>query len=130
MIPTPLSLLTSWFRTNPKNVWLIAGLVAVIAVLGGVYLKGRSDSHAKDEARRKVEVAAAMASAAKADVKAGDVVKAKAVVAAEQKEDLINAVAKAPDGIPDESSVRWGCEFVRQQTGRPSNSPACRAFDR
>lgn len=119
-----------WLRTNPKNVWLIAALVAVILVLGGVYLKGRDDQREKAEAARKVEVAAAIASHVKAGGRATEVVEAKAEAAAEQKEDLINAVAKAPDGLPDESSVRWGCEFVRQQTGRPSNAPACLALNR
>lgn len=125
----PLALMT-WFRTNPKNLWLIAGLVAVIAVLASVYFKGRGDAEKKAEASRKVEIAAAMASHAKAGTKATAVAQAKAEAAAEQKEELINAVSKAPDGLPDESSVRWGCEFVRQQTGRPSNAPECRALER
>jgi hypothetical protein len=119
-----------WFKTNPRNVWLIAGLLAALAVAGGLYMKGRGDADRKNEAARKVEVAAAIASHVKAGGKATAVVQAKAEKAAEQKEELINAVAKAPDGLPDESSVRWGCEFVRQQSGRPSDAPECRALVR
>jgi hypothetical protein len=123
----PLAVLT-WFRTNPRNVWLIAGLLAVIAVLAITYQRGRHDAAEKAAAARAVEVVAAIQVDARADTKGAAVALQKAQQAADRKEELIDAVAKAPDDLPDESSVRWGCELLRQQGKRPADIPECRAL--
>ncbi len=114
-----------YIKSNWRNLIVVALVVAAATFL---YVRGRHDAHAKDEARHKVEVAAALASNTKANAKAEVVTQQKAEIAAKQKEELTDAVAKAPDGLSDESSVRWGCQLMRQQGGRPSDVPACRAL--
>lgn len=117
-----------WFRTNPRNVWLIAGLVVVIAVLGFVYLKGRGDAHAKDVARRQVEAVEAVTRDTRADQKGTAVAVRDALAAADAKEKLINVIASKPDGVPDADSVRFGCEQLRLDGQRLADLPACRAY--
>lgn len=123
-----IALAMTWLRTNPRNLVLIVALLAVCGVLLFVYLKGRADAEAKAEAAHAVAVVEAIESDAAADMKGAALAQQHAEVAASQKEELINAVAKAPDDLPDESSVRWGCELMRQQGGRPADVPACRAL--
>ena len=114
-----------WFRTNPRNVWLIATLIGVIALVLFIYFKGRGDEAEKNEAARAVAVAEAIERDGVADGKATQTEIAAAQESADLKERLIDEVAKAPDDVPDESSVRYGCEQLRQQGVRTSDLPAC-----
>jgi hypothetical protein len=122
----PLAVMT-WFRTNPRNVWLIAGLVAVVAVLLFVYMKGRSDAHAKDEARRKIAVAAAVKSDEKADTKSTEALAREAIEIDAKQKELEDAVAKIPDSTPDAVAVAAGCVELRRNGISVADLPACRA---
>lgn len=120
------SLIMGWFRTNPRNVWAIAGLIAVIAVLGGVYLKGRSDNAKQERARAAIAVAAAVKSDTKANDKAASTVARDALVRVEKEKDLTDAVAVVPDSVPGPVAVRLGCERLRQAGVSVADLPACR----
>jgi hypothetical protein len=122
MIP---AVIMTWFRTNPRNVWLIAGLVGVLAVLGFVYWKGQHDHAKKEAARDAVAVASAMKSDARADTKATELVAHDALVRVEKEKELADAVAEVPDGLPDPVAVRLGCERLRQAGVSVADLPAC-----
>ena len=122
----PLAVLT-WFRTNPRNVWLIAGLVAVVAVLLTVYMKGRADAHARDEARRKIAVAAAVKSDERADTKSTAALARDALIIDAKQKELEDAVAKIPDSTPDAVAVAAGCVELRRNGISTADLPACRA---
>lgn len=121
-----LSIIGLWFKTNPRNVWLVAGLVGVIAVLGFVYMKGRSDAHAKDEARRKIAEAAATKLDTKADTKSAETLAKEAVVIAAKEKELTNAVAKISDTVPDAVAVAAGCCELQHNGLSVADLPACR----
>lgn len=119
-----------WFKTNPRNVWLIGGLIAAVALLGFVYLKGRGDQAKKEDARQAVAEAAAIASDTKADEKATAAQVEAAQVLAEKEGKLIDAVAQVPDTVPDAAAVQLGCERLRQAGVSVADLPACRAHGR
>jgi hypothetical protein len=121
-----LAAVMGWFRTNPRNLVFIAGLIGVIAVLAFVYARGRSDHAKKVEAAHAVEVAAAIASDTKADTKGAAVAQQQAERAADLKEELINAVAQIPDSVPDPVAVATGClELCAQGERGLADLPAC-----
>ncbi len=122
MIPSAVLL---WFKTNPRNVWLIAGLVAIVVVLACVYLKGRHDAHARDEARQKIAVAAAVKSDTKADAKSTNALAQDALAIDAKQKELEDAVAKIPDGTPDAVAVAAGCVELRRNGISTANLPAC-----
>lgn len=108
---------------------LLAALGITLAVLSlvlGIYLKGRHDAAEKAEARRKVEVAAAIKSDARADEKSTAQLERDAERIAKDKEDLIDVVAATPDGVPDAASVELGCRVLRQSGRNVADIPACR----
>lgn len=120
----PLAVAT-WFRTNPRNVVLIGGLVLLLIAAGWLYLKGRHDAHAKDEARQKIAVAAAVKSDERADDKStASLAQAALDIDAKQKE-LENAVAKVPDSVPDAVAVAAGCVELRNAGISTADVPAC-----
>lgn len=123
MIP---AIILGWFRTNPRNVWLIAGLVGAVALLGFVYLKGRGDNARAERARDAVAVQAAIKSDTKANDKAAEVVAHDAMLRVEKEKELIDAVAEVSDGLPDPVAVRLGCERLRQANVSVADLPACR----
>lgn len=127
MIPAAIF---TWFRTNPRNVWLIAGLVGVILLLTFVYLKGRGDQARREKARDAIAVAAAMKSDARANEKATAVITKAAQDRAEVERKLTDAVASAPDSVPDAVVVQYGCEQLRQAGARVADLPACGAAGR
>jgi uncharacterized membrane protein (DUF4010 family) len=100
-----LAAVMTWFRTNPRNVWLIAGLVAALGILLFVYLKGRDDQ-------------------------AGAAATQAALERAETERKLTDAVASAPDSVPDAVVVQYGCEQLRQAGARVADLPACRPAGR
>jgi predicted lipid-binding transport protein (Tim44 family) len=114
-----------WFRTNPRNVWLIAGLIGAVAFLAFVYARGRSDQAQREDARQAVAEAAAIASDTKADTKATAAQVEAAQVLAEKEGKLIDAVAEVPDTVPDAAAVRLGCERLRQAGISTADLPAC-----
>jgi predicted negative regulator of RcsB-dependent stress response len=120
----PLAVLT-WFRTNPRNVWLIAGLLAVIAVLAFTYQRGRHDAAEKAAAARAVAIQEALKVDARAKEKAADERLRDAAKVAETKERLTDAVADVQDQVPDPVAVRLGCERLRQAGYDLSGVPAC-----
>jgi putative intracellular protease/amidase len=119
-----LAVLT-WFRTNPRNVFLIAGLVALLLAAGGLYLKGRQDAHARDEARRKIAVAAAVKADTKADAKSTEALARDALAIDAKQKELEDAVAKIPDTTPDAVAVAAGCVELQRNGIRTSDLPAC-----
>jgi hypothetical protein len=126
MITLPfLAPLMGWFRTNPRNVWLVAGLIGVIAVLGGVYLKGRSDNAKQEKARDAIAVAEAIKSDEKADTKAAGQLAHDAAVQAQKEKELANAVADIIDTVPDPVAVRAGCCELQQNGISVADLPAC-----
>lgn len=127
MIP---AIVLNWFRTNPRNVWLIAGLVGVIAVLGFVYWKGQHDHAKKEAARDAVAVASAMKSDAQADTKATDLVAHDALVRVEKEKELADAVANIPDRVPDAVAVAAGCRELQQDGVSVADLPACQPAGR
>jgi hypothetical protein len=114
-----------WFATNPKNVWLIAGLIAVIAVLAFTYAKGMGDNARQERARDAMAEAAAIKSDTVADTKATDQQKRDAEVRAEKEKDLADAIAPIIDSVPDAAAVALGCERLRQAGVSTSDIPAC-----
>lgn len=122
-----MSIVWIWLKANPRTAGAIGILLVIALAAGGLYLKGRHDEHQKNEAAHAIEVQEALASDEAADTKSVAIAKQHADVAAAQKEELIDAVAQAPDGLPDRASVLWGCSLMCQQGGRPSDIPACRA---
>jgi predicted negative regulator of RcsB-dependent stress response len=127
MIP---AVIMTWFRTNPRNVWLIAGLVGVIAVLGFVYWKGQHDHAKKEAARDAVAVASAMKSDARAGTKAAELVAHDALVRVEKEKELADAVAEVPDGLPDAVAVAAACVELRQHGVSVADLPACKPVGR
>lgn len=115
-----------WFKTNPRNVWLIAGLIAVISVLGGVYMKGRADNAKQERARDAIAVAEAVKSDTKANDKAAATVVRDALIRVEKEKDLTDAVADVPDSVPGPVAVRLGCERLRQAGVSVADLPACK----
>src|SRR4051812_13704035 len=109
MLFTPLLI---WLRTNPRNVWLILGLLTALALATGLYLKGRHDAHARDQAARAVAIAQAKAindgalgkAAAERSSDAG------AVVALQEK--LTDAYADTSDSAPSGARLALSCERV------------------
>jgi predicted negative regulator of RcsB-dependent stress response len=119
-----------WFKTNPRNVVLIAGLIGVIAALGFTYAKGRSDNAKRERARDAIAVAEAIKSDTKADaVATASQVRDAEVQAAKEKE-LTDAVAAIPDDVPDSAAVALGCARLRQAGISTADVPACRATRR
>jgi hypothetical protein len=125
-----LAAVMTWFRTNPRNVWLIAGLVAALGILLFVYLKGRDDQAKREAARDAIAVAEAIKSDGKADDKAGAAATQAALERAETERKLTDAVASAPDSVPDAVVVQYGCEQLRQAGARVADLPACRPAGR
>jgi hypothetical protein len=119
-----------WFKTNPRNIFLIAGLLIVIFVLFTVYRAGEKNAHAKDDARQKIAVAAAIKSDDKADNKSLAVVVREALVIDAKQKELENAVADIPDSTPDAVAVAAGCVELRQHGRSTADLPACRAVGR
>lgn len=127
MIAAAWLAILGWFRTNPRNAWLIAGLVAAVLVLLWVRHTGVEHQKRVEAAHKRVEVAAAVASDVKADTKGADVAQRQAERAAELKEDLINAVAEIPDSVPDAVAVATGCvELCAQGQRGLADLPACK----
>lgn len=120
-----IALVLTWFRTNPRNVWLIAGLLAALAIATSLYVKGRSDQAARERARDAIAVAEALKSDAKADTKAQDQAERDAAVQAQKEKELTDAIANLPDGLPDAHAVRLGCERLRQAGVSVADLPAC-----
>lgn len=120
----PLAVLT-WFRTNPRNIFLIGGLIAIVGVLLFVYMRGRSDMAAKDAARQRIAVATAIKQDDKADnVSTWDMVRNAIVIDAKKKE-LEDAVAKIPDSVPAPVAVAAGCVELRQHGISTTDLPSC-----
>ncbi len=119
------ALIAGWFKTNPRNIWLIAGLIAVIGVLLFVYTKGRHDASARAEARQKIAVAAAVKSDEKADTKSTTVLTREALVIDAKQKELENAVAQVADSVPDAVAVAAGCAELRQHGISVADLPAC-----
>lgn len=120
-----ITALMLWVRTNPRNVWLIAGLLAVAIAAGVLYAKGRSDEHKKTEAARRVAEAEAIKLDTHAKGLAGADLEKHIAQIAEHKEELTNAVAQVPDTVPDAVAVRLGCERLRLQGTSTADLPAC-----
>lgn len=120
MIP---AFVLAYLKSNWRNL-IVVGAVAVALLF--VYMRGRHDEHAKNEAHRKVAEAAAQKSDAKADQKSADhLAKDAAAIAAKQKE-LEDAVAKVPDSAPDAVAVAAGCRELQQHGISVADLPACR----
>jgi hypothetical protein len=122
MIP---AVVLTWFRTNPRNVYLIGGLLLVAIAAGWLYLKGRHDADERTKARARIAAAVAV----KTDVKAAktsqdDLAKAATVAIAKQQE-LEDAVANVPDTVPDSVAVVAACVELRQHGVSTANLPAC-----
>jgi hypothetical protein len=129
MIPLTLPFLAplmGWFRTNPRNVWLIAGLIALVAAFGWAYFKGRGDQARREEARDKIAVAEALKSDAKADAVATAADIKAAQVQAEKEKALTDAVAAIPDDVPDPVAVALGCARLREAGVSVADLPACK----
>jgi hypothetical protein len=120
-----LAAVVGWFRTNPKNAWLIGGLIAAVALLAFVYAKGRGDQAKREEARHKIAVAEALKSDTKADTKANAAEVRAAEVRAEKEKVLTDAVAAIPDTVPDAAAVALGCARLREAGVSTSDLPAC-----
>lgn len=120
----PIAVLT-WFRTNPRNVFLIGGLVLLLIFAGWLYLKGRHDAHARDQARQKIAVAAAVKSDTQADTKSTAALAQEALAIDANQKELEDAVAKIPDTTPDAVAVAAGCIELQRHGVRTADLPAC-----
>jgi hypothetical protein len=114
-----------WFRTNPRNAWIIAGLVMLTIGFGWAYFKGRSDFAKQEKARDAIAAAEALKSDTKADaVATASEVKA-AQVQAQKEKALTDAVAQVPDSVPDAAAVALGCARLREAGVSVADLPAC-----
>jgi hypothetical protein len=125
-----ISAVMGWFRTNPRNLVLIGGLLAVIAVLAFVYMKGRGDQAKREEARQKIAVAAAVKAGEQAGAKANAAAVKGALIVAQKEKELIDAVAQAPDSLPAPAAVAHGCQQLRQAGISTADVPACQSARR
>jgi hypothetical protein len=125
-----ISAVIAWFRTNPKNMIFIAGLIGVIAVLGFTYAKGRSDHAKQERARDAIAVAEALKSDTKADAVATAADIEAAQVQAEKEKVLTDAVAAIPDDVPDPVAVALGCARLREAGVSTADLPACKPVGR
>jgi hypothetical protein len=121
-----LAAVMGWFRTNPRNIWLIGGLLAVVLVLTFVYMRGRHDAHARDEARQKIAVTAAVKSDDRADVKATTALARDAILIDAKQKRLEDAVANVPDQVPDAVAVAAGCVELQSHGISTADLPACK----
>lgn len=117
--------LMGWFRTNPRNVWLIAGLLAVIGVLAFVYMKGKGDAEKRERARDAIAATEAVKSDTRANDKAASAVAVDALNRANAEKELTDAVAALPDSLPDPVAVQLGCQRLRQAGVSVADLPAC-----
>lgn len=127
MIP---AIVLNWFRTNPRNIWLIVGLVAVIGVLGFVYLKGRGDYAKQERARDAIAAAEALKSNDRANAKADQQAQVDALNRVNAEKELTNAVADIPDTVPDPVAVQLGCQRLRQAGVSTADLPVCQSAGR
>jgi uncharacterized membrane protein len=116
-----------WFATNPRNAFLIAGLIAVIAVLALVYARGRHDATAKLEAARVEAVGKAKALNAAAIQKAAAQREADVATTILQEEVLRDAYVATPDQAPDAVRVALMCRrLLNTKAARlPEYAAAC-----
>lgn len=120
-----LALIGGWFRTNPRNAVFIGVLLLILFVAIGLYMKGLSDANERNEAARAVEVAASVKIDGVADTEAEKLALKLAEEAAKKKEELINAVSKVPDTVPDDVAVRTGCIELCAAGTSVADLPAC-----
>lgn len=123
MIP---AVILGWFRTNPRNMWVMIGMLAAIGLLVFVYVKGRSDNARKVAAARAVAVAEAVTLDARADSKSADMRLQDAATVAALREELTDAVSQVDDTVPDPAAVALGCQRLRNSGADVSRLPACR----
>lgn len=116
-------LVMGYLRSNWRNLIVVGAVVAALLV---VYLRGRHDEHASNEAHRKVAEAAAQKLDTKADQKSTDALEHDAAVIAAKQKELEDAVAKVPDTIPDAVAVAAGCRELQQHGVGIADLPACR----
>jgi Tfp pilus assembly protein PilE len=116
-----------WFRTNPRNIVLILGLLAVIAVLAFTYARGRSDAAEKIEAARAQAVEKAKALNAVAIQKAAAEREADVATTILQEEVLRDAYVATPDQAPDAVRVALMCKrLLNTKAARlPEYAAAC-----
>lgn len=120
-----IPLVMGWFRTNPRNVWLIVCLIGALGVLLFAYMKGRSDFAKQERARDAIAVAEALKSDTKADAVATAAQVEAAQVQAEKEKVLTDAVAQVPDSVPDAAAVALGCARLREAGVSVADLPAC-----
>lgn len=127
MITLPWLLpLMGWFKTNPRNVWLIAGLLAALAVSVGLYMKGRGDEAKAEAAREAIAVERAKKSDVRANQKAGAQLARDALARAEKEKRLEDEVLKVADGAPGPVGVRAACLELCEQGTSVADLPECR----
>lgn len=121
----PLFLLKFTRLLSPRG-WIVAAIVALVLALAlGLYLKGRHDAHARDEARAKIAVAEAIKSDTAADNKSTATLAQEALAIDAKQKELEDAVAKIPDSTPDAVAVAAGCVELRRNGISTADLPAC-----
>lgn len=119
-----------WAKANPRALSALLIALAVIAVLAFVYVKGRSDNAKLERARDAVAVAEAVKVDGHADATATAAAQTAAAKRVTAEKELVDAVSKIPDDVPDAVAVEYGCVQLRQAGVSTADLPACRPVGR
>jgi hypothetical protein len=117
----------AFFAGLGPRVYLIGGIILVIVLaLTLAYCSGRDDG--KDAINQQIDKAntKALERNAAAGEKATADREAEHTKQLEVKKELVDAVNKTPDTLPDPARIALGCERLRRQGTDTAIIPACR----
>lgn len=121
-------MLTTFFAFARTRVGMsVLGLLALVIVAFALIAYGAAKERKREAARDAIAVAEAVSRDTKADQKSTTQVQREAVAIVEIQKELEDAVAQAPDSLPDAASVAYGCRELQRNGIRTSDLPACRA---
>lgn len=124
-MPLALTGAIAFVRRYPALIGLIATVIAVAVIALLLINHGVRKERARQEAARAVAVAEAIKSDEHADAKSTASVQRDAERIAEAREELIDAIAQAPDSLPDAASVVYGCRELQRHGISTADLPAC-----
>jgi hypothetical protein len=119
--------IAAFFAGLGPRVYLIGGIILAIALaLALAYCSGRGDG--KDAINQQIDKAntKALERDAAAGEKATADREAEHAKQLEVKKELVDAVNKTPDTLPDPARIALGCERLRRQGTDTTIIPACR----
>ena len=119
--------LAAKFAAIPTKVKIAAGLIFVVALaLLLAYCSGRDDG--KDAVNQQIDKAnvEVLNRDAVAKARANEDREAEHAKQLEAKKELIDAVNKTPDTLPDPARIALGCERLRRQGTDTTIIPVCR----